>query len=130
MTPPQRGSGNSLRGGFSVSGSGEQSNNFILNGLDNNDSITATPLFRPSVDSLEEMTVLTGMYPAQYGFLSGGQIITTIKSGTNAWHGSAFEFNRNAKIGTAKNYFQTDVPDYNRNQFGGTFGGPIRKPGR
>ena len=125
VTPPQRGSGNSLRGGFSVSGSGEQSNYFILNGLDNNDSITATPLFRPSVDSLEEMTVLTGMYPAQYGFLSGGQIITTIKSGTNTWHGSVFEFNRNAKIGTAKNYFQTEIPDYNRNQFGGTFGGPI-----
>ncbi|MBY0496665.1 MAG: TonB-dependent receptor [Cyanobacteria bacterium] len=125
VTPPQRGSGNSLRGGFSVSGSGEQSNNFILNGLDNNDSITATPLFRPSVDSLEEMTVLSGMYPAQYGFLSGGQIITTIKSGTNQFHGSAFEFNRNAKIGTAKNYFQSEIPEYNRNSLGGTVGGPI-----
>lgn len=127
VTPPARGSGNSLRGGFNVSGSGDTANYFILNGLDNNDSVTATPLFRPSVDAIDEMTVLTGLYPAQYGFLSGGQIITTIKSGANQLRGSVFEFHRNSTIGTAKNYFQPTVPDYNRNQFGGTIGGPIVK---
>jgi outer membrane receptor protein involved in Fe transport len=127
VTPPAQGSGNSLRGGFNVSGSGDSSNYFILNGLDNNDSVTATPLFRPSIDAIEELTVLTGLYPAQYGFLSGGQIITTIKSGTNQVHGSMFDFFRNSAIGTSRNYFQTTVPDYNRNQFGGTFGGPVVK---
>jgi len=127
VTPPARGSGNSLRGGFNVSGSGDTSNYFMLNGLDNNDSVTATPLFRPSIDAIGEMTVLTGLYAAQYGFLSGGQIITTIKSGTNAFRGSVFEFIRDSAIGTAKNYFQSELPDYNRNTFGGTFGGPIAK---
>jgi Carboxypeptidase regulatory-like domain/TonB-dependent Receptor Plug Domain len=127
VTPPARGSGNSLRGGFNVSGSGDTQNYFTLNGLDNNDSVTATPLFRPSIDAIGEMTVLTGLYPAQYGFLSGGQIITSIKSGTNAFHGSAFDFIRDSAIGTSKNYFQTDLPDYNRNTFGATFGGPIAR---
>src|SRR4029453_989082 len=127
VTPPARGSGNSLRGGFNVSGSGDTQNSFTLNGLDNNDSVTATPLFRPSIDATAEMTVVTGLYPAQYGFLSGGQIITTIKSGTNAFRGSVFDFIRDSAIGTAKNYFQTDVPDYNRNTFGATFGGPIAR---
>src|SRR5262249_50826544 len=82
-TRPLGTGGNSLRGGSNVSGSGDTQNNFILNGLDNNDTVTATPLFRPSIDSIEEMTVLTSQYSAQYGFLSGGQIVTTIKSGTN-----------------------------------------------
>ena len=127
VTPPARGSGNSLRGGFNVSGSGDTSNYFVLNGLDNNDSVTATPLFRPSIDAIGEMTVLTGLYPAQYGFLSGGQIITTIKSGTNAFRGSVFDFIRDSAIGTAKNYFQTELPDYHRNTFGATFGGPIAR---
>jgi hypothetical protein len=127
VTPPVQGSGNSLRGGFNVSGSGDSSNYFILNGLDNNDSVTATPLFRPSVDAIEEMTALTGLYPAQYGFLSGGQVIMTIKSGTDQFHGSAFDFLRNSAVATARNFFQTSVPFYNRNQFGATLGGPIQK---
>lgn len=125
VTPPAQGSGNSLRGGFNVSGSGDTQNYFILNGLDNNDSVTATPLFRPSIDAIEQMTVLTGLYPAQYGFLSGGQIITTIKSGANQFRGTLFEFLRDSAVGTAKNFFQASVPDYERNQFGGTLGGPI-----
>lgn len=127
VTPPAQGSGNSLRGGFNVSGSGDASNYFILNGLDNNDSVTATPLFRPSIDAIDQMTVLTGLYPAQYGFLSGGQIITTIRSGANQFRGSAFEFFRDSAIGTARNFFQTSTPEYSRHQFGATFGGPIVK---
>src|SRR4029078_2289587 len=76
VTPPASGSGNSVRGGFNVSGSGDTQNYFMLNGLDNNDSVTATPLFRPSIDAIGELTVLTGLYPAQYGFLSCGQVVT------------------------------------------------------
>src|SRR4029453_15843020 len=125
VTPPARGSGNSLRGGFNVSGSGDTQNSFTLNGLDNNDSVTATPLFRPSIDAIGEMTVLTGLYPAQYGFLSGGQIITPIKSGTNAFRGSVFDFIRDSAIGTAKNFFQAELRDYHEKTFGAPFGGPL-----
>src|SRR5262249_8647624 len=67
VVPPRQGSSNSQRGGFNVSGAPETSNNFSLNGFENNDSATMAPLLRPSVDSIQEFTILTGIYPAQYG---------------------------------------------------------------
>ena len=129
VTPPAQGSSLSYRGGFNVAGNAEANNNFTVNGFDNTDTVTAQPNFRPSIDAIQEFNVLTGVYPAQYGWGSGGQIIVTLKSGGNQFHGTAFDFLRNQAIMTARNFFALPgpVPSFKRNQFGGTVGGPIQK---
>ncbi len=116
-----------FRGAFSVAGACQTCNNFTLNGMDNNDPTVAIPNFRPSIDAIQEFNILTGIYGAQYGLGSGGQIIVSTKSGTNEFHGSAYEFLRNSAM-DARNFFQPGKPpSFKRNQFGGTFGGPIVK---
>lgn len=127
VAPPAQGSILSFRGGFNVAGASELANNFTLNGLDNNNQLLSAPAFRPSVDAIQEFKVLTGTYSAEYGRNSGGQVIVTTKSGTNQFHGNAFEFLRN-QVMDAKNFFTppgTKIPAFKRNQFGGTLGGPI-----
>ncbi|HEX4231228.1 MAG TPA: TonB-dependent receptor [Bryobacteraceae bacterium] len=116
------------RGGFNVAGAAETNNNFSVNGIDNNDSGINGPTFLPSIDSIQEFKLLTGIFPAEYGHSSGSQVIVVTKAGTNEFHGTAFEFVRN-QIFDAKNYFTAagSPPAYKRNQFGGTLGGPIRK---
>jgi hypothetical protein len=117
-----------FRGAFSVAGACQTCNNFTLNGMDNNDPTIATPNFRPSIDAIQEFNILTGIYGAQYGLGSGGQIIVSTKSGTNEYHGSAYEFLRNSKMDARNAFAGTGpIPAFKRNQFGGTFGGPIRK---
>jgi len=127
VLPPVQGSGLGYRGGFNVAGSCEGCNNFVLNGMDNNDTNKQIPNFRPSIDAIGEFNILTGIYPAEYGYGSGGQIVVTTKSGTNQLHGSAYDFLRNQAALTARNFFNTGVPAFRRNQFGGTVGGPIKK---
>jgi hypothetical protein len=116
------------RGGFNVAGAAETENNFSLNGIDNNDSAINGPTFLPSIDSIQEFRILTGIFPAEYGHSAGSQVVVVTKAGTNGLHGSAFEFVRN-QVFDANNYFSTagNQPAYKRNQFGGTAGGPIRK---
>jgi hypothetical protein len=111
-----------------VSGASEISNNFTVNGIDNNDEGTNAPAFRPSVDAIQEFKLLTGTYAAEYGRSTGAQVVVITKSGTNAFHGGLFEFVRN-QVMDAKNFFTTPGLDqtYKRNQFGGTVGGPIKK---
>jgi hypothetical protein len=124
--PPQ-GSTLGFRGGFNVAGNPEVNNYFILDGIDNNDETTAQPTHRPSVDGIREFKVLTGLYSAEYGRQSGGQIVITTKSGTNEFHGTAFEFLRNDNL-DARNFFLRGAkPELKRNQFGGSGGGPIFK---
>lgn len=129
VVPPRQGSSNAHRGGFNVSGADETSNNFSLNGFENNDNATMAPLLRPSIDAIQEFTILTGVYPAQYGYGDGGQVIVTTKSGTNSFHGSVFNFIRNSAVLTARNFFQAPgpLPSFKRNQFGATLGGPVQK---
>ena len=129
VTPPVQNSTLSFRGGFNVAGASEVSNNFTLNGFNNNDQDVSAPNFRPSIDAIQEFKVLTGVYPAEFGYGSGGQVQVTIKSGSNQFHGTAFEYIRNAAV-DARNFFltpTTPTPPFKRNQFGGTVGGPIRK---
>jgi len=127
VMPPAQNSSLSFRGGFNVAGQNETANNFLLNGFDNNDPDVYAPNFRPSIDAIEEFNVLTGVYSAQYGYGSGGQVIVTTKSGTNTFHGSAFEYLRN-QVMDARNFFQTGpTPSFKQNDFGGTVGGPIIK---
>ncbi|MEK7833189.1 MAG: carboxypeptidase-like regulatory domain-containing protein, partial [Acidobacteriota bacterium] len=126
-----------FRGGFNVSGNSEIANNYILDGVDNNDETTNQPSHQPILDSVREFKVLTGTYSAEYGRQSGGQVIVTTKSGTNQYHGSAFEFHRNS-VFDARNFFARSCikrdssgnctsykPSFRRNQFGGVMGGPI-----
>jgi len=115
-----------FRGGFNVAGNSEIANNYIKDGIDNNDETTNQPLHRPILDAVREFKVLTGTYSAEYGRQAGGQIIVTTKNGTNDFHGSAFEFHRNSAL-DARNFFAPRKPSFRRNQFGGVLGGPLRR---
>lgn len=117
-----------FRGGFNVAGNEETANTFTVNGIDDNDQNVMAPSFRPSVEAIQEFKLLTGVYSAEYGRTSGGQVVVVTKSGTNQFHGDAFEFIRN-QVTDAKNFFTLPgvVPAFRRNQFGGTLGGPIVK---
>ena len=122
---PAQNSNLGFRGGFNVAGNSEIANNFILDGIDNNDETTNQPSHQPILDGVREFKVLTGTYAAEYGRQAGGQVIVTSKSGSNQFHGSAFEFHRNSVL-DAKNFFvRGDKPSFRRNQYGGVLGGPI-----
>jgi hypothetical protein len=129
VLPPAQGSTLSFRGGFNVAGSSEVSNNFTLNGIDNNDTGINGPSFRPSIDAIQEFKMLSGIYSAEYGRNSGGQVVINTKSGTNQFHGTAYEFLRNQAL-DARNFFLRlkpgeKAPSFKRNLFGSSFGGPI-----
>src|SRR5262249_1275731 len=102
----------------------EIANNFILDGIDNNDETTNQPLHQPILDAVREFKILTGTYSAEYGRQAGGQIIVTTKSGTNDLHGSLWDYHRNSPL-DARNFFAPQNPSFRRNQFGGILGGPI-----
>jgi hypothetical protein len=111
---------------FQVNGLRLQSNNFLLDGADNNEPFLGTAMATPSPDALEEFKILTNNYGAEFGG-GGGSIVNIItKGGTNRFHGSLYEFFRN-DILDAENFFAVKKDKLRRNQFGGTFGGPIIK---
>jgi len=122
-TPP---SGDLDAGNVSVSGQRETSNGFAVNDSDVEEDVNMGTAIVPNLDSIEELRVLTGNFDAQYGNYSGGQVLLTTKSGTDLFHGSVFEFLRNTNL-DAKSYFSPDRAAFDRNQFGGTLGGPVRK---
>jgi len=111
-----------------VNGNREQTNNFLLDGVDVNDSIDNRIGYQPNVDALEEVKVLTGNAPAEFGNAAGAIVNAQMKSGTNKFSGNAFEFLRNDKL-DAKDFFANRAGAakraYRRNIYGGTFGGPI-----
>lgn len=111
---------------LSVNGLRPQNNNFILDGVDNNESLVNTIIFFPPAEAIQEFRVDTSVAPAEFGRAGGGVVNSTFKSGSNQFHGSAFEFHRNSVL-DATPYFQTTKPPFHRNQYGGTFGGPIIK---
>ena len=113
-------------GSVSVNGGRGRANNFSVNGGDANDLFTNSPTVQPSPDSVEEFRVLTNAFDAESGRNSGSVINVVTKSGGNQFHGNAYEFLRN-KVLNSKGYFEPAKAKYNQNQFGGTFGGPIRK---
>ncbi len=110
-----------------VNGIRAQANNFILDGIDNNEALVNSIVLFPPADSIDEFKVQTNIAPAQYGRAGGALVITSLKSGTNDYHGSAFWFNRNKQL-NARNFFQgPPTPSFVRNMFGGTVGGPVIK---
>lgn len=104
-------------------GAGDQTN-YLLDGGDNNDSFTNVNLPFPFPDALQEFSVETNSLPARNGLHPGGLVNAITKSGSNQWHGSAFEFLRNYDL-NAINYFASRQDSLKRNQYGGTFGGKI-----
>jgi len=118
---------------LTISGARPQQNNYRLDGVSLNDYANGAPgsVLGGSlgVDAIEEFSVITSNYEADYGKTSGGVVNAVTRSGANQLHGSAYEFLRNSKL-DAKNYFDDPtmpIPPFKRNQFGGTLGGPIVK---
>jgi hypothetical protein len=112
---------------LAVNGLRPQNNNFTLDGIDNNEALVNTIVFFPPAEAIDEFRVQTSVAPAEFGRAGGALVVTSIKSGTNDIHGSAFWFNRNTGL-NARDFFQsakTPVPGFERNQFGGTAGGPV-----
>ncbi len=118
--------GSDRPGVVSVNGGRGRANNFSVNGGDGNDLFANLPAIQPSPDSIQEFRVITNTFDAEYGRNSGSIVNVVTKSGTNLFHGSAYEFFRNTVL-NAKGYFDINTPQFNENQFGGTFGGPIKK---
>lgn len=118
-----------IGGAINVNGARETSNNFLLDGIDNNDLEVNQFVISPSIDAIQEFQLQSSTYSSEFGRSGGAQINIAIKSGANSFHGTAFEFLRNARL-DAKNFFdphEQKIPQFQRNQFGGTLGGPIRK---
>lgn len=109
-----------------VGGARDTSVSFLLDGIDTNEGSFQTPTVTPSIDAIQEFKVLQNSYTAEFG-RGATQILVALKSGTNQWHGSLFEFNRNSAA-AARSFFDTKVAFLNQNQFGGTLGGPFSLP--
>jgi hypothetical protein len=116
------------RGSFSLSVGGSRANetDWLLDGNDNNELTAGGIAILPSIDAIQEFKVLTYNYSAEFGTRAGPTVLVTEKSGSNAFHGSLFEFFRNTDL-DAKSFFATSTEKFNLNQYGGTIGGPIRK---
>src|SRR5882724_8159921 len=114
---------------LTISGARPQQNNYRLDGVSLNDYANGAPGSvlggNLGVDAIQEFSVLTSNYSAEYGKTSGGVVNAITRSGTGAFHGSAYEFLRNSAL-DARNFFDgPQIPSFKRNQFGGSIGGPI-----
>lgn len=116
--------------GISIGGQAGSQAAFFLDGQDNNSQQISTShsgqkeIIKPSVDAIEEFKVVTNGYSAEYGRSSSGVVSVALKSGSNAVHGTAYEFLRHEAL-DAKNYFATSKSPYRRNQYGASVGGPV-----
>jgi hypothetical protein len=112
-------------GTIAVNGQREFANYFSVNGADVEEDVNAGTAIVPNLDAIDEFRIITSNFDAEYGEFSGGQINVITKSGSNSFHGNAFEFLRNTDL-DARNYFSPTRGDFRQNQFGGTIGGPVR----
>ncbi len=111
---------------LNVAGQRVHFNHYSLDGMENTDPNFNTYLFLPSLDALQEFKVESGLFQAEYG-RAIAQVNVSTKSGTNDFHGVAFSYVRNSFF-DARNFFAPVNPPFKRNQFGGTFSGPVRIP--
>jgi hypothetical protein len=111
---------------FSANGQSDEINNNMIDGMDNNERFIGSVGAKPAIDAVEEIKVLTNLYTAEVTRSGGGIVDLITKSGTNKFHGTAYEFLRNDKL-DARDYFDTvgAKPELRQNQFGGSIGGPI-----
>jgi hypothetical protein len=113
-----------------LNGNRAQANNFTLDGIDMNETFNNLISYSPAPESLQEIKVLTANSPADYGNVNGGGVVSIIKSGTNAYHGSAYGYVQDYRFNAnswANDHAVPIIPinSYSQSQFGGTFGGPV-----
>src|SRR5213594_1357524 len=119
---------------FSVAGHRQETNRFLINGVDWIGGNATHQFITPSgassqllgVEAVREYNVLEHTYGAEYGKRAGGQVSIVTTSGTNQWHGDLFEYHRNSAL-DAKNFFSEEKNPFKRHQYGGTIGGPLKK---
>jgi len=127
LTPGLSEAGGSVRAGqsYAVNGQRPESNNFLIDGANNFNGVDGGFVLKPPVDAITEFRILTHNANAEFGNALGSTTNIITRSGTNRFHGALWEFLRN-DIFDATNYFATKTEPLKQNQFGGTFGGPIR----
>jgi Carboxypeptidase regulatory-like domain/TonB dependent receptor len=128
ITPGLATAGGSLREGqaYSVNGQRPESNNFLIDGADNFNGVDGGYVMALPVDAISEFRILTHTASAEFGHSTGSTTNIITRSGTNNYHGALWEFVRNDMF-DAKSFFAQEVEPLKRNQFGGTFGGPIKR---
>ncbi len=115
-----------------MNGNRAQANNYTLDGIDINESFNNLIAYSPAPESLQEIKVLTANSPAEYGNVNGGGVVSILKSGTNRFHGSAYGYVQDYRLNAnswTNNQASPVIPinPYSQAQFGGTFGGPIKR---
>ena len=126
LTSPSRGLG---ANSFNTAGNREDSVNFMINGINLNDQTQNQITFQPSIDTTSEFKINNQTFSAEYGRSSGSIVNVSTRSGTNQFHGEAFEYLRNDSL-DARNYFNPvgqEKAEFHRSNFGGSLGGPIRR---
>src|ERR1700751_4603707 len=128
LTPGLSEAGGGLRDGqaYAVNGQRPESNNFLIDGANNFNGVDGGFVLKPPVDAISEFRILTHNATAEFGNSLGSTTNIVTRSGSNTFHGAAWEFLRNDAL-DAKNYFAKETEPLKQNQFGGTFGGPIVK---
>jgi outer membrane receptor protein involved in Fe transport len=114
----------------SISGLRAENNNYTLDGMNNNETFFKSYGVQPTIDSIQEFKIQTNITSAEFGTGAGANINVVTKSGTNEFHGTAFEFHRDNQL-TSQDYFSKKAdlanPVFRQNQFGGVLGGPVKK---
>jgi hypothetical protein len=128
ITPGLQQAGGTLRDGqaYAVNGQRPESNNFLIDGADNFNNVDGGFVLEPPVDAIAEFRILTHTANAEFGHSTGSTTNIVTRAGSNAYHGSLWEFLRNDAF-DAKSFFATSVEPLKRNQYGGTMGGPVRR---
>jgi outer membrane receptor protein involved in Fe transport len=121
----------SAAGSPSFNGNRAQTNNYVLDGIEINETMNNLSGYNPAPDAIQEMRVITGNASAEYGNVNGGEVLVVTKGGTNQFHGSAYELyqaNYMAANSWNNGYLDVQPSAFTQDQFGGTFGGPVRIP--
>ncbi|HUQ94862.1 MAG TPA: TonB-dependent receptor [Bryobacteraceae bacterium] len=128
LTPGVTSGGATNGNGLAMNGGRGDFNSYSMDGTSNYSRFDGAVVISPNVDAIQEFRVQTAIPSAEFGFAGNGQINLVTKTGTNAYHGSGYWFLRNRQL-DARNFFEPAGPPaaFKRNQYGGTFGGPIRK---
>jgi hypothetical protein len=119
-------SGDLNPGNLSIDGQRESSNGFLVDGVDVQEHMNGGTSIVANLDSIDEFRVLTNNFDPEYGNYNGGMVTVITKSGSDSFHGNVFEFLRNTAL-DARGYFDPSRPVFRQNQFGGTFGGPVKR---
>lgn len=115
----------------SFNGNRQQGNNYVLDGIEMNETMNNLPAYNPAPDSIAEERVITGNADSEYGNVNGGEVLVVTKSGTNHYHGSAYLYYQDNNLASANswynNYYGLPITPFTQEQFGATIGGPLKR---